>query len=89
MNRLESLLRKEGATSHYLMSLERQLEQAGLSGQLPTDEPGNFCHNLLQALRELDPLAIGMPCKTLALYQTSQELLDDLIPSETSQRMSV
>jgi len=80
VNRLESLLDKEEASPQVLRQLEREFERAGMAGTLPTEDVGNFCYNLLATLSELTPLAIGRT-KALHLYQTSEELMMDLIPS--------
>lgn len=80
VNRLESLLNKEKASPQNLRQMERQLEEAGMAGSLPTEDVGSFCHNLLATLSELTPLGIGR-MKALFLYQTSEELMQDLIPS--------
>lgn len=81
VDRLEALLNQEGAKEPELRKIERKFEEANMVGTLPTEDVGNFCHNLLYALNELTPWAIAKPTKPLARYKTSWGLVNAMIPA--------
>ena len=82
-NRLASLIKSmpQKEQEPEMLKLERMFQEAGMAEQLPTDNPEEFGANLMDSLRELDPLAVGHPLKAMFMYQTAEELAMDLIPT--------
>jgi hypothetical protein len=82
-NRLDFLLTREKATPADLRNLERQLQEANMVGELRTkDGPGDFCAEIKEALKQLTPWAIETLQRPLEMYETAQDLVDAIIPSD-------
>jgi hypothetical protein len=81
VNRLEFLLDKEKVSEAELRNLQREFQDAGMAEELRTNSTMAFCMDLYATLSELTPLAIATPSQHLIMYQTAQDLVDAIIPS--------